>query len=81
MCLQQPVVEINAVGCVYSRASFFYAFKEVKLSLCLTKHHAMKTYGQWIDVFSTPRDESEVSGQRHAPAAPHTKKGSPEPIG
>jgi hypothetical protein len=22
--------------------------KRVKLSLCLTKHYAMKTYGEWI---------------------------------
>jgi hypothetical protein len=43
----------------------------VKLSLCLTKHHAMKAY--WgVEVSSThflPRHKMEVSGQLHAPAA------------
>jgi hypothetical protein len=41
----------------------------VKLSLCLTNHHAMKTY--W----------GSGGGQRHAPVALPPEKAPPVPIG
>jgi hypothetical protein len=43
---------------------------KVKLSLYLTKHHAMKTYWRSADIAPRilwPRQQMEVSGQLHAP--------------
>jgi len=61
----------------------------VKLSLCLTRHHAMKKYpflikhramktywGEWRynSTHSQPQNLMEVSGQRHVPAALNPSK-------
>jgi hypothetical protein len=59
-----------------------FRHKKVKFFLCLTKHHAMKTY--WgvevqLHAFLTSALE-EVSGQLHAPAALPPVKDLPVPI-
>jgi hypothetical protein len=42
--------------------------KKVKLLMCLTKHHAMKTY-EGVEVqLHRPMPQTEESGQLHAPA-------------
>jgi hypothetical protein len=50
---------------------------KVKLSLCLTKHHAMKTYGESGSLAPRilwPRHKMEVGGQLHDPPALHPGK-------
>jgi hypothetical protein len=57
---------------------------KVKLSLCLTKYHAMKTYWGSGDIAPRilwPRHEMEVSAQLHAPAALTPGKERLVPIG
>jgi hypothetical protein len=53
---------------------------KVKLSLCLAKHHAMKTY--WGSGGIAPRiDLGGECGQLHAPAALSPGKETPVPTG
>jgi hypothetical protein len=49
------------------KISWYLLRKNVKLSLGLAKHHAMKAYGEWMY-------KLEVSGQLHAAAALHPVK-------
>jgi hypothetical protein len=55
---------------------------KLKLFLCLTNHHAMKTYGRvdvWIHILLT--SALTGSGQLHALAALPPEKEPPVPIG
>jgi hypothetical protein len=57
---------------LYLVSSRLFRKVKVKLSLCLTKHHAMKAYwgsGGMAPLILWPRHEMEVSGQLHALAA------------
>jgi hypothetical protein len=57
---------------------------KVKLSLCSTKHHAMKVYwgsGGIAPRILWPRHQMEVSGQLHAPAALPPREEPMVPIG
>jgi len=54
-------------------------FVKIKLLLCLTKHHSLKTYGG-VEV-QPHAFQMEVSGQLHAPAALPPRKESMLPTG
>jgi hypothetical protein len=57
---------------------------KVKLSLCLTKHHAMKAYwgsGGIAPLIIWPRHYMEVNDELHAPAALPPGKQPLVPIG
>jgi len=52
------------------------------LSLCLTKHHAVKTYWVWrySATLTYPLHWKEVSGHLHAPATVPPEKEPPYPL-
>jgi hypothetical protein len=59
-----------ACGDPWRHIKTFHSRKGKKLSLCLTKHYAMKTWGEWIYwlTFSSSRHWVKASGQLHATA-------------
>jgi hypothetical protein len=74
-------------GCwVFSRARhlsrIFFICIKVKFSLCLAKHHAMKTYWGWnySTTHSWPRHKKEVCGQLHTRSLYPRRKGLRYPL-
>jgi calcineurin-like phosphoesterase family protein len=78
---------MRSVGCYTISSQIWTGYEKekskVNLSLCITKYHAMKTYGGMEVRFhdSYLRHQIEVSGHLHALAAIPQGKESPVPIG